>query len=111
MKKAQDKQFSQQSGLRYIRFIDEVPMVETDDTESDFDGDLSKSLRVIICMSSEGSRRLLEAQYVQSDIGFKRIAGFQEFEIGGLDRDAQISKTRHTADDRLLLILRRHCIL
>lgn len=42
-------------------------------------------------MSKEGSQRLLKAQYVQSDIGFKRVVGFYEFELAGMDRDANTS--------------------
>jgi hypothetical protein len=42
-------------------------------------------------MSKEGSKRLLQAQYIQSDIGFKRVIGFVEFELASLDRDANTS--------------------
>ncbi|KAJ7813542.1 hypothetical protein B0H14DRAFT_3749798 [Mycena olivaceomarginata] len=49
------------------------------------------SLRFVVCMGAEGSRRLLGCQYVQSDIGFRRVTGFYEFELGGWDRDAQTS--------------------
>ncbi|KAJ7793448.1 hypothetical protein B0H14DRAFT_2622839 [Mycena olivaceomarginata] len=45
-----------------------------------------------------------KAQYLQSDIGFKRIVGYDEFEISAMDRDANTSVvfcrvylTRHTA--------------
>ncbi|KAJ7861200.1 hypothetical protein B0H14DRAFT_2576152 [Mycena olivaceomarginata] len=51
----------------------------------------SLSLRFVVCMGSEGSQRLLRCQYVQSDIGFRRVTGFYEFELGGWDRDAQTS--------------------
>ena len=50
-------------------------------------GDL---LRIIICMTQESSHRILRAQFLQSDIAFKRVAGFLEFEVGGLDRNAGI---------------------
>ncbi|KAF9232366.1 hypothetical protein BU15DRAFT_90674 [Melanogaster broomeanus] len=46
------------------------------------DGDVP--LRVVICMLPQNSQRLQTAQYIQSDIGFKRVAGFQEFELGAL---------------------------
>jgi hypothetical protein len=42
-------------------------------------------------MSEEGSKRLLRAQYVQSDIAFKRVVGFYEFELAAMDRDANTS--------------------
>jgi hypothetical protein len=43
-------------------------------------------------MSKENSIRLSNAHYVQSDIGFKRIPGYQEFELGGLDPSSRMSK-------------------
>lgn len=48
----------------------------------------SNHLRIIVCMGWEGSDRLRRCQYVQSDIGFKRIVGFYEFELAGWERDA-----------------------
>ncbi|KAJ6617105.1 hypothetical protein B0H10DRAFT_1948621 [Mycena sp. CBHHK59/15] len=48
----------------------------------------SSRLRFIVCMGREGSERLLTSQYVQSDIGFKRVVGFYEFELAGWERDA-----------------------
>jgi hypothetical protein len=48
----------------------------------------SNRLRFIVCMGWEGSDRLRKCQYVQSDIGFKRVVGFYEFELGGWERDA-----------------------
>ncbi|KAJ7029938.1 hypothetical protein C8F04DRAFT_1368646 [Mycena alexandri] len=45
-------------------------------------------LRFILCMGWEGSQRLRTCQYVQSDIGFKRVIGFYEFELAGWERDA-----------------------
>jgi len=43
-------------------------------------------------MSKKNSIRLSNAHYLQSDIGFKRIAGYQEFELGGLDPSSRMSK-------------------
>ncbi|KAJ6529593.1 hypothetical protein B0H19DRAFT_1214481 [Mycena capillaripes] len=63
-----------------------------------------KKTRIIICMSPDSTRRLQVTQYLQSDIGFKRIVGFDEFEIAAMDCDANTSLvfcriyvTRHTA--------------
>jgi hypothetical protein len=61
---------------------------EEDDWEDVKPGDV---LRMVVCMSKTGSQRLIRAQYIQSDIGFKRVAGFYEFEIAALDRDANTS--------------------
>jgi hypothetical protein len=47
--------------------------------------------RIIICMAPDASHRLKTAGYLQSDIGFKRIVGFHEFEIASMDRDANTS--------------------
>ena len=49
------------------------------------------SICIVVCMSKESSQQLLDAQFVQSDIGFKCIVGFQEFELGGRDFTSQTS--------------------
>ncbi|KAF8176638.1 hypothetical protein K438DRAFT_71132 [Mycena galopus ATCC 62051] len=76
--------------IRTILDLDDDTLVnhEEDDPPKASDG---KRTRIIICMSPEGSRRLLQAQYVQSDIGFRRIVGFLEFEMACMDRDANTS--------------------
>jgi hypothetical protein len=79
--------------LHYIRYIAEIPLStmtaheEDDSAETAETGEL---LRMIICMTRESSERLVMAQYLQSDIAFKRVAGFLEFEIGGSDQNAKI---------------------
>ncbi|KZP08487.1 hypothetical protein FIBSPDRAFT_901216 [Athelia psychrophila] len=80
----------------YIRYMAEIPLEglpthDEDDPEPAVSTD--RMLRVIICMKPASSRRLLAAQYVQSDIAFKRVAGFLEFELGGLDLSANIAVT------------------
>ena len=67
LKAVQDKDLP--PSLHYIRYIAEVPLSamtthEEDDISSDGTGEL---LRIVICMSMESSRRLLAAQYLQSD--------------------------------------------
>lgn len=52
----------------------------------------SRRLRFILCMTVEGSELLLNAQYVQSDIGFRRVIGFYEFELGAWERDPTTCK-------------------
>lgn len=80
---------------RYIRYMVEIPLAglpkhDEDDPEPvDSTGGV---LRVIICMKPASSRRLLTAQYVQSDIAFKRVSGFLEFELGGLDHGANMGE-------------------
>src|SRR5882757_4624890 len=51
----------------------------------------NEPLRMVVCMSKEGSMCLLNAHYVQSDIGFKRVVGFHEFELASHDRNANTS--------------------
>ena len=47
--------------------------------------DTKTPIYIIVCMSKKSSQWLLDAQLVQSDIGFRRIVGFQEFELEGRD--------------------------
>ncbi|KAJ6450017.1 hypothetical protein C8R47DRAFT_1230425 [Mycena vitilis] len=76
----------------YIRVVLEIPNESLDHHEEDDDAPTSsKTTRIIICMTPDSSKRLQQAQYLQSDIGFKRIVGFDEFEIAAMDRDANKS--------------------
>lgn len=80
----------------YIRRIiaidlDSVVRHEEDDWE-DSNNVKDTKLRIIVCMYPEASSRLLNmGQYLQSDIAFKRIVGYLEFEIACMDRDANSS--------------------
>lgn len=83
---------------RYIRRVVQIPhtlLVDSEDEPSDFNslGGDDNMLKIIVCMHPEASRRLSEAQYLQSDIGFKRVAGFYEFEIGSMNRNTNTSKS------------------
>ncbi|KAJ7638020.1 hypothetical protein DFH06DRAFT_1002115 [Mycena polygramma] len=89
--------------IRVILDLDDnaLPHHEEDDDAPPSTGGRT---RIIICMSPESSARLANAQYLESDIGFKRIVGFDEFELAGKDYDANTSVvfcrvylTRHTA--------------
>ncbi|KAH9483415.1 hypothetical protein JR316_0002881 [Psilocybe cubensis] len=91
----------------YIRFAGELPdlgKVCDEDTELTTE-EATTPLRVVICMLKINSHRLLNAKYIQSDIGFKRVVGWKEFELGGLDETTGLSVTycrvfltRQTAD-------------
>ncbi|KAF7303458.1 hypothetical protein MIND_00574600 [Mycena indigotica] len=63
----------------YIRYVEELPESR------------ASTFRIAICMAPESSRLLLNAKFIQSDISFRRIAGFKEFELGGLDADSRTS--------------------
>ena len=83
-KATQDKKLSPED--IYIWFSEEIhlglPSHKEDDPEQSED-----PLRIIVCLTKECSCHLLEAQYLQSDIGF------YEFELGGLDLDSHTSIT------------------
>ncbi len=82
---------------RYIRRVIQIPhtqLIDSEDEPSDFNLGNDNMLKIIICMYPEASRRLSEAQYLQSDIGFKRVTGFYEFEIGNMNRITNTSKSR-----------------
>lgn len=95
LKEIQDRQLPPQS--RYICHAEEIPVqsvhsYKEDDLDTVNPYDNAKPIRIIICMDSAASHRLAKAQYLQSDIAFKRVTGFLEFEIGGLDRATNISE-------------------
>jgi hypothetical protein len=99
----------------YIRRAIEIPNFEGrnqatnsydkfdgDDTEDlDPENNLSTPFRMVVCMFREASFLLHSAQYLQSDIGFKRVIGFQEFELGGLDSESRTSKSLAASIDYL----------
>ena len=75
----------------YIQYAAEVLSLGSiiHEEDDDMNGAGGDPIRVIICMNKESSKRLLDAQFLQSDIGFKRIVGFQEFELGGRDHNSR----------------------
>ncbi|KAF8200102.1 hypothetical protein BJ912DRAFT_898089 [Pholiota molesta] len=92
----------------YIRRAIEVPNFDNthysasgatwaldDDEAEDLDpeSDIGTPFRMVVCMLKESSFRIHSAQYLQSDIGFKRVIGFKEFELGGLDSESRTSIT------------------
>jgi hypothetical protein len=55
--------------------------------------DLSGAVfRVFICMLLQASHKLLLLQYLQSNIAFKQVVGFEKFELGTLDLASQTSQ-------------------
>jgi len=49
------------------------------------DGNNNCNAQIVICMTSEGSQHLLNAQYIQSDMAFKHVMGYYEFELAAID--------------------------
>lgn len=78
---------------RYIRKMVIVPARTLDPKDNGAD------CKFIICMMPAKSRRLFAAQHIQSDIAFKRVKGFLEFEI------AQYDTTRGLSELLLSLLL------
>ncbi|TDL13991.1 hypothetical protein BD410DRAFT_684726, partial [Rickenella mellea] len=73
-------------GQKYVRYMEEIsdgPLISNDDDDTGVPG---SPLRIVFCMCAEQSHRLTDAQYLQSDISFRRIVGFKEFELGGWDK-------------------------
>lgn len=64
-------------------------------------------------MSKEGSERLAQAQYIQSDIAFQRVVGFDEFEMACVDRANNTSMCRYDYNVRAgqALIFNRYYFL
>ncbi|KAF8076821.1 hypothetical protein FPV67DRAFT_1715254 [Lyophyllum atratum] len=91
MKEHQDLTVAEKE--HYIRKIIELPPDTFDAHEEDepLAKNQTSDVRMVICMSKEGSRRLLDAQYLQSDIGFKRVVGYYEFELACVNRVANTS--------------------
>ncbi|KAF7372822.1 hypothetical protein MSAN_00488200 [Mycena sanguinolenta] len=91
LKKQQDEQLPPEEA--YIRYLAEIPAVgitsdpSEDDDSEEFDPDVP--FRIAVCMTKEGSIRLLQAKFLQSDIAFRRIVGFKEFELGALERPSR----------------------
>ncbi|KAJ7764293.1 hypothetical protein B0H16DRAFT_1799720 [Mycena metata] len=79
---------------RYIRSMMsfDIASVERHEEDEWDNTDRGTKLRIIVCMYPKGSKRLLEAgRYLQSDIAFKRIVGFLEFEIACMERGSNTS--------------------
>lgn len=92
MKQVQDETLPPHE--HYIRTILNLPnttgAAQNDELEYDSENS-EENLRIVVCMSPEGSSRLLRAQYIQSDIAFRRVVGYQEFELATFDREGNTS--------------------
>ena len=88
LKSQQDSSTSEAPYIRLIAEFPELGFSQDDDGDEDMD---NEPLQIAVCMSQSSSARLLRAHYLQSDIGFKCIVGFKEFELGGLDENSSTS--------------------
>jgi hypothetical protein len=90
LKELQDKSLPADAHyIRHIIFMAEHSVHEEDEPGPEGDAD---GVRIVICMTREGSQRLLQAQYLQSDMAFKCVVGFHEFELAAIDRISNTSK-------------------
>ncbi|KAF6746587.1 hypothetical protein DFP72DRAFT_823014 [Ephemerocybe angulata] len=67
-----DQQDTNSETTPYIRYMAEVSIK-------------SSPQRICVCMTPESSRALLHATYIQTDIAFKRVTGYLEFELTVMD--------------------------
>jgi len=110
LKKVQDEMLSAE--MHYIRrmiYMTDVAAHEEDDLVTDGN---SSDVQIVICMTCEGSQCLLNAQYVQSDMAFKRIVGYYEFELASFDCINNASMSVFFLFSKHLMVLSsRHNIL
>lgn len=90
MKAEQDKLISADD--IYIRRVIEYATIDEDPDDSVDTRTKLSPFRVAVCMFPKASHLLLQAQYLQSDIAFKRVVGFEEFELGSMDLSSRTSK-------------------
>lgn len=98
----------------YIRRIlaFDIASVEHHEEDDWNTSDKDTKLRIIVCMYPKASSRLLEAgRYLQSDIAFKRVVGYLEFEIACMDRDSNFSAFFvYDPVSALMITIRRHLL-
>ncbi|KAJ7727275.1 hypothetical protein B0H14DRAFT_3518892 [Mycena olivaceomarginata] len=92
LKRVQDQQLpAHQHYIRVVLDLDNAALTPHDEDDEPAPPGEQRT-RMVICMSPDCSARLKNAQYLQSDISFKRVIEYDEFEITGMDRDANTSK-------------------
>ncbi|KAE9385374.1 hypothetical protein BT96DRAFT_840775 [Gymnopus androsaceus JB14] len=87
-KRVQEKERAPQD--QYIRVMAEflLPDVRSHVMDEDATEENSEKFRIVICMFPQRSHDLLKAQFVQSDISYKRVVGFKELEFVGWDEQS-----------------------
>ncbi|KAJ7112747.1 hypothetical protein C8R43DRAFT_1157399 [Mycena crocata] len=106
LKAQQDERVSPKD--RYIRRIIAIP-VNTLPRHDEDEEEQAKDhmVRIILCMSPEASRRLLSiGRYLQSDIAFRRIVNFLEFELACMDRDANTTAAHQRVFEEIEAIVK-----
>ncbi len=92
LKQLKDQQLTCQPDDMYIHIAEEIPWSDLEYTCRYHDPEdllpitnQDQTFKLIICMSPQWSRDLLQATEVQSDIAFKRVTGYKEFELLSFD--------------------------
>lgn len=82
----------------YVRQMIEIPADQFNEDSDDLlsDSGQGESLQIVICMTPQASQRFVMAQHLQSDIAFKRVVGFYEFEIASIDSISNTGKPKPT---------------
>jgi len=62
------------------------------DEEDEPESDAASGVCIVVCMSCNGSERLLQAQYLQSNMAFKHVVSFYEFELAAIDQPSNSSE-------------------
>ena len=88
MKELQDS--DPKSSELYIHKVVDFSL-EFQEDDIDATGREDQNLCMVICMTKDGSRQLLQTRNVQIDIGFKRVMGFYKLELASMDRNANTS--------------------
>lgn len=73
-----------------------LPSLQSYSMDEDASEDNSEKFRIVICMYPQRSHDLLKAQFVQTDISYKRVVGFKELEFVGWDEQSHTSKLLET---------------
>ena len=60
---------------------------ESDEEEGPLSGSDDDCFQLIVCMLLERSQDFLQAKWVQCDISFKRVPGWNEFELVSVDHE------------------------
>ncbi|KAI0362906.1 hypothetical protein BV20DRAFT_1075618 [Pilatotrama ljubarskyi] len=93
LKAAEDRDLAEEDV--YIRYMAELSEAQLCDAvgfsadECEDEVGETEAVRIAVCMTRTQSRRLLAARYLQSDIAFKRVIGFKEFELGSWDEETR----------------------
>ncbi|KAJ3765016.1 hypothetical protein FB446DRAFT_795477 [Lentinula raphanica] len=93
LQQKQSQEVDRPAEEQYIRVMEELTLPDVSGYNMEEEGfeDDGLKFRIVICMFPQQSRALLKAQFVQSDISYKCVAGFKELEFVGWDDQSHTS--------------------